>query len=46
MSELTFKKVRGKHLHRALHALRSVQANKDYIPEGSRSSKLSLVINI
>ena len=37
--------VRSKHLHRALHAPRTVQANTDRIPEGSRPSNLPRIMN-
>jgi len=46
MSELCFNTVRSKHLHCALHAPQTVQANTDRVPEGSGPSKLSRVMNI
>ena len=46
MSELCFNTVRDKHLNRALHAPRKLQANTDRNPEGSRPTTLLRVLSI
>ena len=37
--------VRGKHLHRAVHAPRTVHANTDLAPDGTHPSKLLRIMN-